>query len=75
MYKTSEKLVGTYRLPKWADVLAFLEGLPLREENGELLISKKEGEKWKVEANFEKKNKPIKLTTRGRGVGLFDLNW
>jgi len=73
-YKASGPSV-TQLLPKWGDVLNFLGKLQAPADRGEVHITKKEGEHWEVQTNFSKKQKPIALSTRCRGVGLFDLNW
>lgn len=66
---------GKHIIPKWNDVLNFLEALHVGEECGEVHIIIKKGEYWNIQIDSPKKKKPIALTTHCRGIGLFDLNW
>lgn len=71
----SSKMVAV-QLLTWQAVLEFL-GRGHRSNNftDQVLITKNENT-WTVQTNgVDQKQKPITLTTKNRGVGLFDLNW
>lgn len=66
----------TTKLASWQAVLEFLSAPYFtKEPKGPVVIFKNQ-EAWTVEIiSSLQKRKHIALTTRSRGVGLFDLNW
>ena len=74
--ENTEMLVTSTKLSSWQAVLDFLASLHFKKERENHVHIYKNEKEWTVETNSSlSKPKHITLTTKSRGIGLFDLNW
>lgn len=73
---SSKKELDLHSLTNRKAVLDLLCSLTLKQ-NEHIHIAKESETEWTVQTTTDpsKKQTAVKLTTKNRGVGLFDLNW
>jgi hypothetical protein len=73
---TTSRHLTIHSVTSWKAVLEYLKQLNFGNSQHEEVRIMRKNQNWEVQSSLStNKSKPKILTTKCRGVGLFDLNW